>query len=240
VSRKVLKVRRVCAEYQSVDFPRAVPLGYKLASEASGRGRERETVAAKESADMAVDIAGARRLFTVEEYHRMAEVGILKPHDRVELIRGEIVEMSPIGRRHAAFVDNLTELLVTRLSGRAIVSVQNPVVVAADSEPQPDLKLLRRRRPVPYKDAEATAADVLLLIEVAETSLRYDRTVKLALYAEAGVPEYWVVDASAEAIEVYRGPAPDGYREVTRVIGEGTVSPAAFLDARLTLAEIFG
>jgi Uma2 family endonuclease len=167
-------------------------------------------------------------------------VGILKPHDRVELIRGEIVKMSPIGRRHAAFVDNLTELLVTGLSGRAIVSVQNPVVVAADSEPQPDLKLLRRPRPVPYKDAEATAADVLLLIEVAETSLRYDRTVKLALYAEAGVPEYWVVDASAEAIEVYRGPAPDGYREVTRVIGEGTVSPAAFLDARLTLAEIFG
>ena len=131
--------------YQSVDFRRALPLGYKLANEASGRGREREAVAAKESADMAVDIAGTRRLFTVEEYHRMAEVGILKPHDRVELIRGEIVEMSPIGRRHAAFVDNLTELLVTRLSGRAIVSVQYPVVVAADSEPQPDLKLLRRR-----------------------------------------------------------------------------------------------
>ncbi len=158
---------------------------------------------------MAVDVAGARRLFTVEEYHRMGEVGILKPHDRVELIRGEIVEMSPIGRRHAAFVDNLTELLVTRLAGRAIVSVQNPVVVTADSEPQPDLKLLRRR-PVPYKDAEATAADVLLVIEVAETSLRYDRTVKLALYAETGVSEYWVVDAGAEAIEVYRGRPPTG------------------------------
>lgn len=187
---------------------------------------------------MAVDVAGARRLFTVEEYHRMGEVGILKAHDRVELIRGEIVEMSPIGRRHAAFVDNLTELLVTRLAGRAIVSVQNPVVVAADSEPQPDLKLLRRR-PVPYKDAEATAADVLLVIEVAETSLRYDRTVKLALYAETGVPEYWLVDAGAEAIEVYRGPAADGYREATRATGESTVSPAAFPGVRLTVAEIF-
>src|SRR5215470_4110101 len=90
--------------------------------------------AGRRSAEMAVDIACARRLFTVEEYHRMAEVGILKPHDRVELIRGEIVEMSPIGRRHAAFVDNLNQLLVTRLAGRAIVSVQNPVVVSADSE----------------------------------------------------------------------------------------------------------
>jgi len=187
---------------------------------------------------MAVDTERSRRLFTVEEYHRMAEAGILKPGDRVELIRGEIVEMSPIGRRHVAFVDNLTELLVVRLAGRAIVSIQSPVAVAADSEPQPDLKLLRRRA-VPYKDAEATAADVLLLIEVAETSLRYDRTVKLRLYAEADVPEYWVVDCDAEAVEVHRAPTADGYREVTRVTGEGTVSPAAFPDVRLTLAEIF-
>jgi Uma2 family endonuclease len=94
-------------------------------------------------------------------------------------------------------------------------------------------------RAVPYKDAEATAADVLLLIEVAETSLRYDRTVKLRLYAEASVGEYWVVDCDAEAVEVHRAPTADGYREVTRVTGEGTVSPAAFPDVRLTLAEIF-
>ena len=146
--------------------------------------------------------------------------------------------MSPIGRRHAAFVDNLAELLITRLTGRAIVSVQNPVVVSADSELQPDLKVLRRR-PVPYKDVAAAAPDVLLIIEVAETSLRYDRTVKLALYAEAGVPEYWVVDASVEAIEVYRGPVGDGYREVSRVTGEGAVSPAAFPDVSVSVAEIF-
>ena len=136
---------------------------------------------------MAVEVERARRLFTVEEYHRMGETGILKPSDRVELIRGEIIEMSPIGRRHVAFVNNFNQLLVIRLAGRAIVSVQNPVVIADDSEPQPDLALLRCRA-VPYKDAEITAADVLLLIELAETSLRYDRTVKLRLYAEAGVP----------------------------------------------------
>ena len=127
---------------------------------------------------MAVEVERVRRLFTVEEYHRMAEVGILKPNDRVELIRGEIVQMSPPGRRHIAFVDNLTQLLVRRLAGRAIVSVQNPVIMTDDSEPQPDLSVLRRRS-TPYKDAQATGVDVLLLIEVAETSLRSDRTAKL-------------------------------------------------------------
>ena len=121
---------------------------------------------------MSVEADIARRLFTPAEYYRMGEVGILTPTDRVELIRGEIVRMSPIGPRHAAFVNNLN-LLVLRLAGRAIVSVQNPVVIDDYSEPQPDLVLLRRRA-LPYKDAEPTTADVVLLIEVAETSIRYD------------------------------------------------------------------
>jgi Uma2 family endonuclease len=188
---------------------------------------------------MAVDVETARRKFTRAEYHLMGEVGILRPTDRVELIRGEIVHMSPIGRRHAAFVDNLTELLVTRLGGRAIVSVQNPVVLADDSEPQPDLKVLRRRE-VPYKVQEPSAEDTLLLIEVSETSLRYDRSTKRALYAETGVPEYWIVDSEAEAIEVYRGPQAGAYRDVIRVIGaDATVTPAAFPDVSLRLAQIF-
>ena len=188
---------------------------------------------------MAVEVATARRRFTREEYHRMGEVGILKPTDRVELIRGEIVEMSPIGRRHAAFVDNLAQLLFARIAGRAIVSVQNPVVVADDSEPQPDLKILRRRA-VPYKEREASAEDVLLLIEVAATSLAYDRSTKLRLYAETGIPEYWVVDCVAESVEVYRAPDAGGYRDVLRVTdASATVSPQAFPDVALTLAEIF-
>ena len=187
---------------------------------------------------MAVEVAAARRLFTREEYHRMGEVGILKPTDRVELIRGEIVEMSPVGRRHQAFVDNLTQLLVVRLAGRVIVSVQNPVVLADDTEPEPDLKILRRR-PVPYKEREAYAEDVLLLIEVAETSLAYDRSTKLRLYAEAGIPEYWVVDCATESIEVHRTPDADGYRDVIRVAGVATVTLQAFPDVALTLAEIF-
>jgi Uma2 family endonuclease len=187
---------------------------------------------------MAVEVAAARRLFTREEYHRMAEVGILKPTDRVELIRGEIVEMSPPGRRHVAFVDNLTQLLVVQLAGRAIVSVQNPVVLADDTEPQPDLAI-RRRREVPYKDLEAHAEDVLLLIEVADASLRYDRSTKLRLYAAAGIREYWVVDCAAEAVEVYRTPGPEGYRDVSHVAGEEAVTVQAFPDVALRIGDIF-
>ena len=187
---------------------------------------------------MAVEVAAARRLFTREEYHRMGEVGILKPTDRVELIRGEIVEMSPIGPRHAAFVNNLTQLLVIRLAGRAIVSVQNPVAVADDTEPQPDLSILVRR-PVPYKEREPYAVDVRLLIEVAESSLSYDRSTKLRLYAEAGIPEYWVVDCAAESITVHHTPDADGYRDVSRIAGAGTVSLQAFPDVVLTLADVF-
>jgi Uma2 family endonuclease len=188
---------------------------------------------------MAVEVATTRRKFTRAEYHRMAEVGILKPTDRVELIRGEIVEMSPPGRRHRAFVDNLTSLLTPALAGRAIVSVQNPVVLSNDTEPQPDLQILRRR-PVPYKEREAFSEDTLLFIEVAETSLRYDRSTKLRLYAAAGIPEYWVVDCAAEAVEIHRAPHADGYRDVLRMTeADARVSPQAFPEIGLTLTDIF-
>jgi Uma2 family endonuclease len=186
---------------------------------------------------MALKLAAERRLFTRAEYHRMGEVGILGEDDRVELIKGEIVKMSPIGRHHVAFVNNLNQLLVTRLTGRAIVSVQNPVVLSDDTEPEPDLTVLRQRS---YKHAEPAVADVLLLMEVAETSLRYDRVTKRPLYAEAGVPEYWIVDCGAESIDLHRGPAHGGYRDVTRVTGAAeSVSLLAFPDVVLGLAEIF-
>lgn len=185
---------------------------------------------------MAVEAAATRRRFTRTEYRRMSEVGILGEDDRVELIRGEIVQMSPPGRRHRAFVDNLNQLLVLRLAGRAIVSVQSPVALADDTEPQPDLAVLRRR-PVPYKERDAHAADVLLLIELADTSLAYDRSTKLRLYAEAGIPEYWVVDCAAETVETHRTPGPEGYRDVSRVAGTATLH--AFPDVELTTVEIF-
>ena len=188
---------------------------------------------------MAIDVAVARRLFTRQEYHRMGEVGILKETDRVELIRGEIVEMSPIGRRHYAFVNNLSRLLTLALGDRAIVAVQGPIALADDTEPEPDIAVIRRRTPS-YKDREAYAEDAFLLIEVAETSLAYDRSTKLKLYAVAGIPEYWIVDCVAESIEIHRTPNVDGYREVVRVAAPtATVALQAFPDVVLTLAEIF-
>jgi Uma2 family endonuclease len=180
----------------------------------------------------------ALRLFTREEYHRMGEAGILKPSERVELIQGEIVEMSPIGRRHYAFTDNLIRLLVLGLGDRAVVAVPGPIALADDTEPEPDVAVYRRRA-VPYKDADRGPDDALLLIEVAETSLAYDRSTKLRLYAAAGIAEYWVVDCGAESIEVYRGPHADGDRDVRRFVGATTVSPQAFPDIVLSLTEIF-
>jgi Uma2 family endonuclease len=191
-------------------------------------------------ARMAVEVDVARRRFTREEYYRMAEVGILKPTDRVELIRGEIVEMSPQGYRHQAFIDNLIALLAPRLVSRARLSVQSGVALSDDTEPEPDLKVLRFRDDVPYKERGPWGEDVLLLIEVAVTSLRYDRTTKLRLYADAGIPEYWIIDCTAEAVEVHRRPAQGTYRDVTRVTGAtSTIAPQAFPDVTLRLAEIF-
>jgi Uma2 family endonuclease len=187
---------------------------------------------------MAVEAVAARRRFTREEYYRMAEVGILKPTDRVELIRGEILEMSPAGRRHRAFVDNLTSLLAPRLAGRAIVSVQNPLVLGDDTEPEPDLKVLRRRA-LSYKEREADGDDVLCLIEVAESSLAYDRSTKLALYAEALIPEYWVVDCDAESIEIHRTPEGRRYRDVTRVEAPAIIVLQAFPDVAVSVADVF-
>src|SRR5437867_1171529 len=125
---------------------------------------------------MAVGVERERRRFTIEEYERMMETGILTQDDRVELIEGEIVEMSPIGDAHAAFVANLNHLLVHGVGDRARVWVQGPLRVPPRSKPQPDLALLRSRS---YVRAGATTDDVLLVIEVADTSLQYDRTVKL-------------------------------------------------------------
>jgi Uma2 family endonuclease len=146
--------------------------------------------------------------------------------------------VSPSGRRHRAFVYNLTQLLARRLPDEAIVSVQSPLALAHDTEPGPDLTVLRRRA-VPYKEREAWAEDALLVIEVAETSLAYDRSTKRRIYAEAGIPEYWVVDCAAETVEMHRGPGPDGYRDVRVVAGAGTLTLQAFPDVELRTTDIF-
>jgi len=150
-----------------------------------------------------------RHRFTVEEYHRMGETGLLGEDDRVELIDGEIVEMAAIGTRHFACVVNLTHALMGSCSDRYFVSVQNPVTLGEITEPQPDLSLLKAR-PDPSGNLPGPE-DVALVIEVSGTTLAYDRDVKLPRYAAAGVPEVWIVDLEGGRVEVHSNPSPDGY-----------------------------
>ena len=187
---------------------------------------------------MGIQVERARRLFTVDEYHRMAEAGVFGPEERVELIEGEILEMSPIGPRHAGCVINANRLFVTRLGNRAVVSPQNPVVIRPRSEPQPDLLLLRPRA-VSYSREHPAPVDVLLAVEVADTTVRFDRLVKARLYARAAIAEFWLLLTQDHALEAYRAPGPDGYAEVMRLGGDAAVSPLAFPDVRFAVADFF-
>jgi Uma2 family endonuclease len=148
---------------------------------------------------------------TVDEYHRMAEVGLLAPDARVELIEGVIVEMPPMGPRHAAAVRGLTELLARAVGSRATVSCQLPVELSEYSEPQPDLALLIRREDF-YATRHPSVEDVLLVIEVSDTSLHSDLRAKAALYAQHGIPELWVIDVAGGSIHVFLHPSDATYR----------------------------
>lgn len=154
------------------------------------------------------------RRFTVDEYYRMAQAGILAPGERVELLEGKIVEMAAIGSRHAGCVNRLNRLFVEASGNRAVVAIQNPVRLSEISEPEPDIAILCPR-PDHYADAHPDPREVLLIMEVADTTLDLDRLVKARLYAEAGIAEYWLVDLPGERVEVYREPSGKGYREVT-------------------------
>jgi Uma2 family endonuclease len=183
----------------------------------------------------------SRRRFTVDEYERMAEAGILGEDDRVELLEGEIVEMAPIEPVHAGCVNRLNHLLMSRLGDRAVVSVQNPIRLSLHSEPQPDVVLLRARDDF-YSAGHAGPGDVLLAVEVCWATAAYDGLVKLPLYARAGVAQAWLVDLDGGAVEAYRLAAPGagayGEPEVAR--GDDTVVIDAFPDVPLAASEILG
>jgi Uma2 family endonuclease len=180
----------------------------------------------------------SRRLFTVEEYHQMGQAGIFTEGDRVELIDGEIVEMAPIGSRHAACVARLTALF-SRVQGRSIVWVQNPIRLGEHSEPQPDVAILRLRHDF-YSQVYPTPQDILLIIEVADSSLDYEREVKVSLYARAGISEVWLVDLPAERVTIYRRPLTQGYQELQKVSRTEELAPEAFPELILRVNEILG
>jgi Uma2 family endonuclease len=176
--------------------------------------------------------ATARRL-TRAEYHKLGEAGILDS-ERVELIRGIVVEMSPIGPEHAEPVDRLTQWLVGALAGRARVRIQQPLIAADESEPEPGVAVVPAGR---YGSRHPDRA--YLVIEVAKQSLTYDRTTKAALYAESSVDEYWVVDVEGRVVEVMRDPRDGEYRSLTRLRPGDAATIAAFDDVSVDIADLF-
>jgi Uma2 family endonuclease len=174
-----------------------------------------------------------RHRYTVDDYYRMAEVGILGPDARVELIDGEVIEMPPIGAPHASVVTDIQNLLIAAVGGRAIVRVQNPIRLGRHSEPQPDIALVTPPG-TKYRSRHPTPADILLLVEVADTSLRLDRDLKLGLYARSGIPEVWLLDLKARGIVRYWAPGVAGYLKSEPLVERAAVTipglPAAPLD----------
>lgn len=187
---------------------------------------------------MAVPIR--KRLLTNEEYHQMVEAGILSERERVELIHGEVLEMTPIGNRHAACLRRLIRLLAPALGADAMLDAQNPLHLPEErSEPQPDLVLLRPRDDG-YASGPPAAADVLLIVEIADSSLAYDRDVKVPLYARSGIPEVWLVDLAGGAVAVHRRPAGGSYRDVQILRRGDHLAPQALPAARLPVEAIMG
>ena len=176
--------------------------------------------------------------FTVDDFHRMADAGIFTEDDRVELLEGEITVMTPIGHRHNATVNFLNARLHEALLGQALVQIQGPIRLGPHNEPQPDVALLRWSADY-YRAALPTAMDVVLVIEVTDTSVEGDRA-KVSLYAEAGIPEVWIVELQAQRLEVYRQPRGDRY-ERTLIVQRGEmVAPEAFPDVALPTADLLG
>ena len=178
-----------------------------------------------------------RHRWTVAEYHRMGEVGLLNEDSRVELIDGEIMEMAPIGSEHGGKVNRFIYLFSKIFGDKAIIAAQNPVILGGYGEPQPDVAVLRWREDY-YERAHPHAEDVLLIIEVSDSTLRYDRDVKVPLYANHGIPEVWLLDLQQKQLEIYREPTRGQYRQ-RECRRAGTLAPILSPDAVIDLAELF-
>ncbi|MFN8637073.1 MAG: Uma2 family endonuclease [Chloroflexota bacterium] len=200
--------------------------------------RKRKAPTPQPTPDLGI-VAPKRRLFTVHEYHQMGDAGILGEDDRVELINGEIVEMPPIGENHFGEVNRFTAMFSQYFAGQAVVHIQNPLRLGQRIEPQPDVVLLRFRDDF-YKGKFPGPEDALLVVEVAESSLTYDRQTKVQLYAQAGIVEYWIVNLVDGEIEVYRDPAGTRYRSMQTLKSGDTVSPVEFPDVTIPVAELLG
>ncbi|MFN0317050.1 MAG: Uma2 family endonuclease [Burkholderiales bacterium] len=182
-------------------------------------------------------VALRKHRLTVEDYHKLGEAGVLNEDSRVELFEGELVDMAPIGDFHASVVDQLGQVLV-RASGDLIVRIQNPVRFDGHTELQPDLALLKAQ-PNFYRYAAPTPADVLLLIEVADSTVKEDREVKIPYYAGHNIPEVWLVNIPEEVVEVFSRPASDGYRQARRYGAGDVLVFSPLQDLRIEISSLF-
>ena len=183
--------------------------------------------------------APSRHRLSVDDYHKLGEAGILNEDSRVELIDGELIDMAPVGGQHVGIVNRLNKLFVLALGDEATVSVRNPVTLPPHSEPQPDVTIVRSKGALAPL-AVPTPADILLLIEVADTTLRYDRGTKLPLYARAGIPEVWIVDVQGSGIEMHRDPSGSVYGYAGRAGTGHQLSPLNLPHIRLAVDDILG
>jgi Uma2 family endonuclease len=181
--------------------------------------------------------APRRHHLTVSQFQQMIAHGILTKDDRVELLNGEILAMSPINPSHAGTVNRLTRLLVRLVDDQAVVTIQNPIQLDEQSQPQPDICLLKPRAD-DYTQSHALPDEVLLVIEVAETSARLDRSVKRPAYARAGIPELWIIDLKKKVVEVYRDPLGGEYQNTLLVRGGQTLAPQALPEVELNAAML--
>jgi Uma2 family endonuclease len=179
-----------------------------------------------------------RKKFTIEEFQLMADSGIIPEDERVELIEGEIIEMGKIGRRHAAIVRRLISLLTQKLGNFAIIDAQNPIELGIYSQPQPDISLLRRRDDY-YESGHPKPEDIFLLIEVADSSLEFDREIKIPLYWKSNITEVWIVDINNQLLEVYRQPNSEGYQSKQTYQKGDMISPLAFANTQIAVTNIF-
>jgi len=177
------------------------------------------------------------RLWTVEEYHRMAEAGIFGADERVELLEGNIIWMIAKGTAHRSAVGRTDYLLKNRLGNRAWVSIQDPVKLNERSEPEPDIAVVKVD-PLDYADHHPTPSEVYLIIEVADSSLRLDCETKAKAYSKAGIKEYWVLDVVSRQLHVFRESAQDGYQSKVILSEDETISPLEFPDLQITVLEM--
>ena len=173
--------------------------------------------------------------WSVEEYHQMARSGLLGETDRVELIEGELIDMAPIGSKHAFRVDSIARALQRSAGTSFLIRVQNPVLLSEHSEPQPDIAVVKDKN---YAESHPEAEDVLLIVEVSDTTLAYDRDVKLSLYARHGIPEVWLLDVNAGELTVYREPTEGQYRMIRKPTVTEAVSPVFVPGVTIALAQV--